>query len=154
MSAGDVLAVVAATVVTILVAVLAGTLVALTRTLRDLRATADALYEEAVPLLDAARESVREAAVEVDRVERLVTSAERINDAVDGASRLAARTFRSPVVKAMAFGTGVSRAAHRLREGESAVPPARKRKSRRRARKERAKQINAARQVAAKPKAS
>jgi hypothetical protein len=154
MSAGDVLAVVAATVVTILVAVLAATLVALTRTLRDLRATADALYEEAVPLLDAAREAVREAAVEVDRVDRIVTSAERVSGAVDGASRLAARTFRSPVVKAMAFGTGVSRAAQRLREGETAVPTERKRKSRRRARKERAKQISAARQVAAKPKAS
>ena len=72
----------------------------------------------------------------------------------DGASRLAARTFRSPVVKAMAFGTGVSRAAQRLREGEPAVPAQRKRKSRRRARRERAKQISAARQVAAKPKAS
>jgi len=154
MSAGDVLAVVAATVVTMLIAVLAATLVALTRTLRDLRATADALYEEAVPLLDAAREAVREAAIEVDRVDRIVTSAERVSGAVDGASRLAARTFRSPVVKAMAFGTGVSRAAQRLREGEPAVPPARKRKSRRRARKERAKQINAARQVAANPKAS
>ena len=154
MSAGDVLAVVAATVVTMLIAVLAATLVALTRTLRDLRATADALYEEAVPLLDAAREAVREAAVEVERVDRIVTSAERVSDAVDGASRIAARTFRSPVVKAMAFGTGVSRAAQRLREGEPAVPAQRKRRSRRRARKERAKQISAARQIAAKPKAS
>jgi hypothetical protein len=54
----------------------------------------------------------------------------------------------------MAFGTGVSRAAQRLREGEPAVPAERKRKSRRRARKERAKQISAARQIAAKPKAS
>jgi hypothetical protein len=154
MSAGDVLAVVAATVVTILIAVLAATLVALTRTLRDLRATADALYEEAVPLLDAARESVREAAVEVERVDRLLTSAERVNGVVDGASRLTVRTFRSPVVKAMAFGTGVSRAAHRLREGETAVPPPRRRVSKRRARKARAEQIAAARRLPANPKAS
>ena len=120
MSAGDVLAVIAATVVTMLIAVLAATLVALTRTLRDLRATADALYEEAVPLLAAAREAVREAAVEVERVDRIVTSAERVSDAVDGASRIAARTFRSPVVKAMAIGTGVSRAAQRLRRDADA----------------------------------
>ena len=46
------------------------------------------------------------------------TSAERVSDAVDGAQRIAARRSRSPVVKAMAFGTGVSRAAQRLREGE------------------------------------
>jgi hypothetical protein len=159
MSAGDVLAVVAATVVTMLIAVLAATLVALTRTLRELRATADALHDEAIPLLDAAREAVVEAAVEVDRVERLVTSAERVSGAVDGASRLAARTLRSPVVKAMAFGTGVSRAAQRLRDGEPA-PVARRR---RRKRKATASQTPAsqtpapqpaAKQLAAKPKAS
>jgi hypothetical protein len=150
MSAGDVLAVVAATVVTMLVAVLAATLVALTRTLRELRATADALHDEAIPLLDAARDAVVEAAIEVDRVERLVTSAERVSGAVDGASRLAARTLRSPVVKAMAFGTGVSRAAQRLRDGEPATPPARRR---RRKRKAAARDI-AAKQLAAKPKAS
>jgi len=130
MSAGDVLAVVAATVVTMLVAVLGATLVALTHTLRDLRATADALHDEAIPLLEAARDAVVEAAVEIDRVERLVTSAERVSGAVDGASRLAARTLRSPVVKAMAFGTGVSRAAQKLREGETPVPPSRRRRRR------------------------
>jgi hypothetical protein len=150
MSAGDVLAVVAATVVTMLVAVLAATLVALTRTLRELRATADALHDEAIPLLDAARDAVVEAAIEVDRVERLVTSAERVSGAVDGASRLAARTLRSPVVKAMAFGTGVSRAAQRLRDGEPATPPARRRRRKRKA----AAQDIAAKQLAAKPKAS
>jgi len=130
MSAGDVLAVVAATVVTMLVAVLAATLVALARTLRVLRETAVALHDEAIPLLAAARDAVCDAAVEVDRVERLVTSAERLSGAVDGASRIAARTLRSPVVKAMAFGTGVSRAAQRLREGETPVPPARRRRRR------------------------
>jgi len=133
MSAGDVLAVVAATVVTMLVAVLAATLVALTRTLRELRATADALHDEAIPLLDAARAAVVEAEIEVDRVDRLVTSAERVSGAVDGASRLAARTFRSPVVKAMAFGTGVSRATQRLRDGEPPTPAARRRRRKRRA---------------------
>jgi len=130
MSAGDVLAVVAATVVTMLVAVLAATLVALARTLRVLRETAVALHDETIPLLAAARDAVCDAAVEVDRVERLVTSAERLSGAVDGASRIAARTLRSPVVKAMAFGTGVSRAAQRLREGETPVPPARRRRRR------------------------
>jgi len=154
MSAGDVLAVVAATVVTMLIAVLAATLVALTRTLRELRATADALHDEAIPLLDAAREAVAEAAIEVDRVERLVTSAERVSGAVDGASRLAARTLRSPVVKAMAFGTGVSRAAQRLREGEPATPAVRKRRRKRRTSSRSAAKSAAASQLAAKPKAS
>ncbi len=69
------------------------------------------------------------AAIEVDRVERLVTSAERINDTVDGAGKLAYKTLASPVVKAMAFGTGVSRAAHRLREGERPADPSRRRRA-------------------------
>src|SRR5260221_11255136 len=120
MSAGDVLAIVAATVVTMLVAVLAASLLALTRTLRDLRDTANALHDEALPLLEAARDAVVDAAVEVDRVERLVTSAERIGGAVDGASRLAARTLQRPVVKALACGTGVSRAARQLPPGRHA----------------------------------
>ena len=132
MSAGDVLAIVAATVVTMMVAVLAATLIALTRTLRDLRDTANALHDEALPLLEAARDAVVDAAVEVDRVERLVTSAERIGGAVDGASRLAARTLQHPVVKAMAFGTGLTRAAQKLRQGETPTPPTRRRRRRRR----------------------
>ena len=130
MSAGDVLAIVAATVVTMLVAVLAATLIALTHTLRDLRDTANALHDEALPLLEAARDAVEDAAVEVDRVERLVTSAERIGGAVDGASRLGARTLQSPVVKAMALGTGVSRAAQKLRNGETPAPSTRRRRRR------------------------
>jgi hypothetical protein len=122
MSTVDVLAVVAATVVTILVAVLATVLVLVTRTLRELRAALEILEEDALALLDDARLSVNEAATEIDRVERLVTSAERLDEAK--------RAIATPVVKAMAFGTGVSRAAQRLREGEprrGAASPKRRR---------------------------
>jgi len=150
MSAGDVLAVVAATVLTMLVAVLSATLIALTRALRELRETATVLHDDAIPLLEAARDAVCDAANEVDRVERLVTSAERLSGAVDGASRLAARTLRSPVVKAMAFGTGVSRATQRLRQGQTPVPAAR----RRRGRRSHTKTEEATAVLAAKPKAS
>jgi len=86
-------------------------LVLLSRTLRELRAALVILEEDALALLDDARVSVRDAATEIDRVERLVTSAERLDEAK--------RAIATPVVKAMAFGTGVSRAAQRLREGEA-----------------------------------
>ncbi|MGQ0825750.1 MAG: hypothetical protein ACT4OX_12135 [Actinomycetota bacterium] len=132
MSTSDVLAVVGMTVVAVLAGALVATLIALTRTLRALRTSVDRLCDETMTLLDDAYEAVRGAAIEVDRVERLVTSAEKISDAVDGASRVAYRTLASPAVKAMAFGTGVSRAAKRLREGEHPVP-ARARSRRRRA---------------------
>jgi len=118
MSASDVLAVVAATVVAMLVAGLAVVLVALTRTLRDFRASVTAFQTEALQLLDDARQATADAAIEVDRIERLVTSAEHVGDAK--------RALATPVVKAMAFGTGVSRATRKLRDPE---PPARRRKS-------------------------
>ncbi len=116
MSAGDVLVVVGATIVAVLVGVLATVLVLLTRTLRQLRASVALMQEDALALLDDAQVTLEQAAYEVDRVDRLVTSAERVGDAK--------RAIATPVVKAMAFGTGVSRAAHRMREGEP--PPARR----------------------------
>ncbi|HEV7524666.1 MAG TPA: hypothetical protein VGP92_06855 [Acidimicrobiia bacterium] len=123
MATGDVLAVVAATIVTVLVAVLATVLVALARTLREMRTTLAVLQDDALALLDDARASVEEAATEIDRVERLVTSARHLDEAK--------RAIATPVVKAMAFGTGVSRAAQRLRDGESPrrAPAPRRRKS-------------------------
>ena len=118
MSGSDVLAVVAATVVTILVVVLAVLLVSLARTLRQLRSTIDAMRVDAIALLDETKGVVYEAGMEVDRVDRLVSSGERLDDAK--------RAIATPMVKAIAFGTGVSRAAQRLREGDA--PRRRKRK--------------------------
>jgi predicted cobalt transporter CbtA len=120
MATSDVLAVIVATIVAILAGVLVTVLFMLVRTLRALRTTVAVLQEETRVLLDDAHDAVRDAAAEVDRIDRLVTSAEKL----DGAQRLAYKTLSSPVVKAMAFGSGVSRAAHRLREGEAAPPSA------------------------------
>lgn len=121
MSTTDVLAVVAATVLTILIAVLATLLVVLARVLRELRATVEVLRVDALALLDETDEAVRDASSEIDRVERLVSSAERLDEAK--------RAIATPVVKAMAFGTGVTRAAQRLRDGET--PTTRRRRRRR-----------------------
>ena len=119
MSTGDVLAVVAATIVTVLVAVLATVLVLLTRTLRQLRQSLAVLEADALAVLEDARVSVEQAANEIDRVERLLTSAQRLDDTK--------RAIATPVVKVMAFGSGVSRAAHRLREGEPRTTSKRRR---------------------------
>jgi len=132
MTASDVLAVATAVIVAIFVGAISMSLLALNRTLRDLRATIEDLRASTIPVIDELRDAAREASDEVERVDRLVTSAERLDNAVDSAGRLAYRTFANPVVKAMALGTGVSRAAHRLREGEQeAQPPERRRKPRR-----------------------
>jgi hypothetical protein len=113
MSTSDAIAIVAATVVTMLVAVLATLLVMVARTLRELRATLDALREDAIALLDETSETVRTAATDIDRVDRLLNAAERLDETK--------RAIATPVVKAMAFGSGVSRAAQRLREGGKQV---------------------------------
>lgn len=134
MDTSDVLAVIAATVVAILAGVLIATLYSLTRALQTLRTTVEHLREETVALLDDAHDAVREATTEVDRIDRLVGSAEKINDAVDGAQRMAYKTLASPVVKAMAFGSGVSRAAQRMREGEPPAPTPARSKGRKRKR--------------------
>ena len=134
MSTSDALAVAAAVIVAVFVGALAMALIATTRTLRVLRDTVDALRDETVPLLHEVRDAARDASDEVERVDRLVTSAERLEGAVDGAGRIAYRTLASPVVKAMAIGTGVSRAAHRIREGEP-KPPTRAERRRRGARR-------------------
>ena len=122
MSTSDVVAVIAATVITIVVVALATVLAMYARSLRDLRATIDALRTDALELLDETSDAVREAGIEIDRVERLLSSAERLDEAK--------RAIATPMVKAMAFGTGVSRAAQRIRTGDP-QPPARRRRKRR-----------------------
>lgn len=115
MQATDVVAVVASVCVAVLVGAFVMLLATLARTLRELRAAVDEFTEAAGPLVVELRDTVSEAAVELDRVERLVTSAETVTDSIDSASRLAYRTLASPVVKAMALRAGVSRASQRLR---------------------------------------
>ena len=121
MSSSDVLAVVAAAVAAILAGALVVTLLSLAKTLRALRASADLLREETLPLVAELHRAVADTVDEVERVDRIITAAEGIGDRVDGASRLAYRAFGSPVVKAMAFGAGVSQATRRLRGGKDRV---------------------------------
>ncbi|MCB0963482.1 MAG: hypothetical protein KDA98_09310 [Acidimicrobiales bacterium] len=92
--------------------VLAWTLVALrrlTRTLTDLE-------REASPLVDELAASLAEANAELDRVDRLVGSAESISATVDATSKLAYRALSAPVIKTVAVTSGASRAARRMRK--------------------------------------
>ncbi len=126
MSTSDVVAIVAAVVVAILSGALVVALLALTAALRSLRAATDLLREETLPVVAELHRAVADTVEEVERVDRLITAAEGIGDRVDGASRLAYRAIGSPVVKAMAFGAGVSQATRRLRgiTDEQPVPAA------------------------------
>lgn len=115
MKASDALAIVAAVVVAILSGALVVALLSVRAALQSLRAATDILREETLPLVAELHRAVADTVDEVERVDRIITAAEGIGDRVDGASRLAYRAFGSPVVKAMAFGAGVSQATRRLR---------------------------------------
>jgi hypothetical protein len=125
MHVSDALAIVAAVVVAILSGALVVTLLSLAAALRSLRAATDLLREETLPLVAELHRAVADTVEEVERVDRIITAAEGIGDRVDGASRLAYRAIGSPVVKAMAFGAGVSQATRRLRgtAGDRATVP-------------------------------
>ncbi len=115
MSAGDWAAVVASVALALLVAGLLFALVSLARTLAALREAAEALRKETIPLVWDMHATVRQAGSELERVDTLLETAESISTTVDSASRLAYLTFSNPVIKALAFASGTSRAARRLR---------------------------------------
>jgi hypothetical protein len=116
-SAGSIVAVAAAVIVAMLAGAFAVLAVVLARALHELRDVLDDFAHDAAGLVDELRATSRHAAAQVERVDRLVAAAEGIEQRVDGAARLAQRTFQNPVVKAMALGAGVTRAGERLRAG-------------------------------------
>ena len=117
MTAGEWAAVVASAALVILVLGLVVALVSVTRTLGTLRTTVEELRRETVPLVSDMHATVRQAGSELDRVDTLLGTAESISTTVDSASRLAYLTFSNPVIKAIAFASGTTRAARRLRRG-------------------------------------
>jgi hypothetical protein len=118
MSATDLAAVIVACASVVAVVLLAVALVALVRTLRALREVADLMRTETVPVLDDLRTTVRGANIELERFDRLVTTAESVTGTVDSASRLAYLAMANPVIKGVAFASGTAKAARRLRRRE------------------------------------
>jgi|SRR5579863_774745 len=97
-----------AAVVMVVVAVVLG------RRTRELARALDDLRHETVPLVRDARVVVDQAATEMVRVGDVLESTEAVSATVDSASRLAYRAFANPVVKLLAYSTGVGSALRRL----------------------------------------
>jgi len=114
-SATDLAAVIVAGCSVVAVVLLAVAMIALVRTLRAMRDVAHQLRTETVPVLDDLRETVDVANLEIERLDRLVTTAESVTGTVDSASRLAYVAMANPVIKGVAFASGTARAARRLR---------------------------------------
>jgi hypothetical protein len=94
----------------------------LLKAVRELRREARGLAREAEELLVELDSTVRRAGLEVERVDRMVGSAEVISEAVGSASKLVGGAVAGPLIKLVAFGAGLGRAARLVRRG----PPARK----------------------------
>lgn len=116
-STGDAAAVVVAAASTFAVALLLWATVALVSAVRQLRAAAAELQEQAIPAVAEARRVLATADGDLDRMDSLLGAAEALSATVDTASKLAYDTFSSPVIKAMALANGTGKAAKRLRQG-------------------------------------
>jgi len=119
-SASSVAVLVAAAAAAVAAAASLAAVLTLRARLRELRRLVEQLRGEAVPLVREARVVVEEAATEMVRVGDVLGSTESVSATVDSASRLAYRAFANPVVKVLAFATGVSTAARRLVGGSAA----------------------------------
>ncbi len=115
MSASDLAAII--TSVMALGAVLALTLVlaSLLRTLRTVRADAEAFRVRSTELLDEMTAALNVARTDLERVDDLVGSAEALAATVDGAAKVGYFTVGKPVIKTVALAKGTSRAAKRIR---------------------------------------
>jgi hypothetical protein len=114
MGAAAVVALVACGVALVAAIVTTAAAVSLRRRTRELSEVASKLKTEALPLVQDARTVVDHAVTEMERVGDVLGSAEAVSATVDSASRLAYRAFSNPVVKTVAFGSGLSGALRRL----------------------------------------
>jgi predicted PurR-regulated permease PerM len=102
-------------VATVVVLALLVAVVALVRYARALRTAAEELRVESLALLRDLDGTVARAGEELDRVDDLIGSAERLSSTVGSASGLAYSAVANPVIKVMALGAGTARASERIR---------------------------------------
>lgn len=115
MSAGDWALIILAVFWAVLVVFLALVLVQLVRVLESTKVMIDGIRGETVPLLSEVTTSVKGVNRELDRVDDIVVSAAGITKSVERLTSVVERTVSNPLVKAIAFGAGASKALRRLR---------------------------------------
>lgn len=122
MSAADVGAVIGGAVGLIVAVVLIVAVLALRRsvallatTVESVRQTAEDVRRETIPLLGQMRGIAERTESELVRMDGLMERVTSISATVDSASHLAYLTFSNPVIKALAFGSGTTRAISRFR---------------------------------------
>lgn len=115
MTAGELAALIVSICSVVAVVLLALGVVALFRTLASMRDTVDELRAETLPVVHELQRTVAGNEARLQQIDDLLASARTVSGRMDSASRLAYLAFSQPVIKAMALGTGTSRAAKALR---------------------------------------
>lgn len=115
MTATEVTAIIASVAVAVIAVAMLFALASLIRTMKELRTSVEQFRAEALPLVGQVRGTVTQATAELERVDTLLGTAESIGATVDSASRLAYLFLGNPIIKALAFGAGSTRALRRLR---------------------------------------
>jgi uncharacterized protein YoxC len=82
----------------------------------------DGIRQETVPLLTEVRNSVVKTNREIDRVDGMLQSADKIVGRVERISKLAEQVVAGPLVKLVGLGAGLRTAASRFRKGSSSSP--------------------------------
>ncbi|HET9060897.1 MAG TPA: hypothetical protein VFN61_13330 [Acidimicrobiales bacterium] len=118
---GDTVAIAVAVVSTVVVLALCAALVYLLKAVRQLRREASALAKDAGQLVEEMAGALERAESELDRVDRMVGSAEAISDAVGSASRLVGGVVADPLIKLVALGSGIAEGARHLTGAPSGV---------------------------------
>src|SRR5438093_13739803 len=114
-SAGDVALIVLAAFWGLLVLGLCLVLVNTFNVLTSTKTLIDGIREETVPLLSEVRNSVVKTNRELDRVDGMLESAGNIVARVEKISRLVEQAASGPLVRIIAVGAGLSKAASRFR---------------------------------------
>ena len=117
MTAGDLAAIVVAIASVVAVVLLVFAIVSMTKTLATLRLSIEQLRRETLPVIDELEKTVTQANADLARLDTLLESAGNVTQTVDSASQLAYLAFSNPIIKAVALGSGTSRAVRRLRGG-------------------------------------
>jgi len=115
MSALDLAAVMLAIVALVAVGVLAVVCARLTRLVRELRESVGQVSAVVPTATAELSDAADRAALQVDRLERLISTTGSITDAVDTATQVTLRALSSPVIKGAAIASGTRGAARKLR---------------------------------------
>lgn len=115
LSAGGVALLILAIFWAVLVLFLGLVLVNLFRVLESTKHLIDGVRQETVPLLGEVKTSVSQVNRQLERADTIMASAGNISKSVERVVAVVEQTVSSPLIKAVAFGAGLSKAVRRFR---------------------------------------